>query len=120
MLSPCLVMHNILKPTHKTTFKNVVIAVVEVNWFTGQTSVESLDLGPSPIYFVPLQCKLSYLEMLDLLVPHCLSQCGSVGLGKSNYSVFRGEPHLPVQSGWVNVVYFHVGYYQLIQRTCRA
>lgn len=110
MLSPCLVMHSILKPTHKTTFKNVALAVVEVNCFTGQTSVESLDLGLSPIYFVPLQCKLlSSLEMLDLLVPHCLPQYGSVGLGKSNYSVFRGEPHLPVQSGWVNVVYFHLG-----------
>lgn len=87
----------------------MTIAVVEVNWFTGQTSVGSLDLGLSPIYFVPLQCKLlSSLEMLDLLVPHCLPQNGSVGLGKSSYSVFRGEPHLPVQSGWVNVVYFHL------------
>lgn len=85
-------MRSILKPIHKTTLKNVAIAEVEVNWFTGQTSVETLDLGLSPIYFVPLQCKLlSSLEMLDLRVPHCLPQYGSVGLGKSNYSVFCGE-----------------------------
>lgn len=117
-LSPCLVIHSILKPIHKTTFKKCGFSCScskLVYW--AKTSVESLDLGLCPIYFVSLKYKLlSFLEMLDSFLIACL-RIGQWDWAKSQYSVFFGENtcrnvislHLPTQHGWVRLVCSYQG-----------